>query len=456
MKYKILSIDDDANFLKSIKKVLELEDYDVKTISNSQTVIDHIQQNNYDAVLLDVKMPGLNGIDLFDMLIKIIPTIPIIIISGQSSINIAVEFIKQGAFDFIEKPLDPERLNITLKNALEKSELTFVNNVFKNELESKYRMVGNSSFLNSLYEKINMVAPTNAKVLIEGESGTGKELVAWAIHYNSKRNNKPYIKLNCAAIPSELLESELFGHKRGSFTGADKDKKGKFMVADKGTLFLDEIGDMPLPLQSKLLRVLEENEIEVIGDNIPTEIDVRIIAATNKNLITLIEKGKFREDLYHRLNVVKLEIIPLKDRKDDILPIAYHFLNIYAESYNKNVSKLSLQTESAISQLSYQGNIRELKNLIEKMVIFSTSTELGLSDFYNARGNLEESNKFAHLLRTDNPLKNAKANFERLYIIQKLEENNWSITETAKVLNIDRTNLFKKLQKLDIKKQNTD
>lgn len=451
MRQKILSIDDDVNFLKSIKKVLELEGYQVFTISNSRIVFDHLQENDYDIVLLDVKMPGLNGIDLFEMLIKKFPTTPIIMISGQSNIKIAVDLIKKGAFDFIEKPLDPERLSITIKNALEKSELTSFKESFQNEVADKYRMIGKSQFINSLFEKINMVAPTEAKVLIEGESGTGKELVAWAIHHNSKRQNKPYIKLNCAAIPSELLESELFGHKRGSFTGAERDKDGKFTAANNGTLFLDEIGDMSVSLQAKLLRVLEENEIEVVGENIPRKVDVRIISATNKDLKKLIAEGKFREDLYHRLNVVKLELLPLRKRNEDILPLAYYFIEQFSLTYNKRIDRISLQAEAVLKQHTYIGNVRELRNIIEKMVIFANSSELNLNDLYYALGNEKISSQADYISNTNNPLKNAKYEFERLYIIQKLNENNWSLTDTAQMLGIDRTNLFKKMQKLEIK-----
>ena len=454
MKNQILSIDDDINFLKSIKKVLELDDYLVTTISNPQIVIDNIQQNNYDAVLLDVKMPGLNGIDLFDMLIKRLPSTPIIIISGQSNIKIAVDLIKHGAFDFIEKPLDPERLSITLKNALDKKELTSFKDTYQAELESKYKMIGKSNFIKTLYEKITLVAPTDAKVLIEGESGTGKELVAWALHHNSKRYNKPYIKLNCAAIPTELLESELFGHKKGSFTGADRDKEGKFTAANKGTLFLDEIGDMDLSLQGKLLRVLEENEIEIIGETMPRIIDVRIIAATNKNLSNLITEGKFREDLFHRLNVIKLELLPLRKRHEDIIPLTYHFVQEFSNTYNKQINRISAQTETLLIQQQFPGNIRELRNIIEKMVIFASSKELHLNDLYNALGKQNKMSQTDCFSNKESPLKNAKADFERSYIIQKLKINNWSLSATAEILGIDRTNLFKKMQKLDIRKPN--
>ncbi len=450
MKHKILSIDDDINFLKSIKKFLEMDNYEVTTISNSSSVIEYLQNEKFDLILLDVKMPGVNGIDLFNMIVNKIPTVPIIMISGQSNIEIAVELIKNGAFDFIEKPLDPERLIVTIKNALKKHELIYEKeNIFK-ELEENFRMIGESESMFNLISQIKSVAPTNAKVLIEGESGTGKELVAWAVHHNSNRKGKPYIKLNCAAIPSELLESELFGHKRGSFSGAVNDREGKFFAANGGSLFLDEIGDMSIQLQAKLLRVLEENEIDVIGENNPRKVDVRIIAATNKNLSKLVANGEFRSDLYHRLNVIQLYVEPLSQRKDDIIPIAYHFLNLFASNYNKLVTKFSAQAESLLLHYNYPGNVRELKNLVEKIVIFSKSSEVGLSDIYDMLNDEKTTIKNPSLETTN--LKEAKREFEKEFITKLLNDNDWKIQDTASALGIDRTNLFKKMQSLGVKK----
>ncbi len=451
MNHKILSIDDDINFLKSIKKLLEMDDYVVTTISNSSSVIDFLQNENFDLILLDVKMPGINGIDLFNMIVNKIPTVPIIMISGQSNIEIAVDLIKNGAFDFIEKPLDPERLVVTIKNALKKHELIYEKENLLKELEENFRMIGESKSMFELISKIKSVAPTNAKVLIEGDSGTGKELVAWAVHHNSDRKGKPYIKLNCAAIPSELLESELFGHKRGAFTGAISDREGKFVAANGGSLFLDEIGDMSIALQAKLLRVLEENEIEVIGENQPQKIDVRIIAATNKNLNELITNGKFRDDLYHRLNVIRLLVEPLSQRKDDIIPLAYHFLNSFSSNYNKQVINISTQAEAALCHYDYPGNVRELRNIIEKLVIFSESNEICLSDIYNIF-NVEKTVAQISSEGITN-LKTAKKEFEKDFITKMLNDNDWKISETALLLGIDRTNLFKKMQSLSIKKQ---
>ncbi len=310
-------------------------------------------------------------------------------------------------------------------------------------------MIGQSDEFNGVIESINIIAPTNARVLITGKTGTGKELVAWAIHHNSERRNKPYIKLNCAAIPSALLESELFGHKKGSFTGADKDRIGKFLAADGGTLFLDEIGEMDFSLQSKLLRVLEENEVEIIGDNRPYKIDVRIIVATNKNLKEEIKRGSFREDLFHRINVFEIYIPPLSQRKKDILPLSYHFVRKFSEMYNKKIISFSGQVEGLLLNQAWNGNIRELKNSIEKLVIFSSNNEITVDNFYRAMGNGYLASNISTKKKT---FKSAKENFEKELLLKTLIDNNWIVTKAADELGIERTNLFKKMQKYDIKR----
>lgn len=336
MLKRILSIDDDENFLKSIKKFLEMKGFYVVTISNSRQALEVLQNNYFDCILLDVKMPGVNGVDILKISLQKNPNVPVIMISGQSSISIAVESIKNGAYDFIEKPADPDRLFVTINNAITKKNLMDEKENIYKELMEAYKIVGHSEAIKQVIEKINIVANTKAKVLILGESGTGKELVARALHHNSERKGKPYIKINCAAIPSELLESELFGFQKGSFTGAFVSREGKFVAADGGTLFLDEISDLDLYLQAKLLRVLEHDEVDVIGENVPKKIDVRIITATNQDLKKKVIEGSFREDLFHRLNVIKIWIPPLRDRKDDILPLAYHFLTEFSDIYNKH------------------------------------------------------------------------------------------------------------------------
>ena len=442
MIHKILSIDDDATFLMSIKKNLELKSYSVDTEQNPNNVINRIKERNYSCVLLDIKMPGIDGVEVLQNIIRDFPNIPVIMISGQSNITKAVDSIKLGAYDFIEKPLDPDRLFIVVQKAIEKANLIFEKEILNKSIMDKNQFVGVSYQTKKLFHEINKVAPTHAKVLIYGESGTGKELIAWALHHNSDRKSKPYIKLNCAAIPSELLESELFGHKRGSFTGANSDRVGKFVAAEGGTLFLDEIGDMELKLQSKLLRVLETNEIEIVGENKPKIVDVRIIAATNKNLEMMIKDGAFREDLYHRINVVKIVIPPLRERREDILPLTYHFIKIFNDLYNKKIVSVSRQAEGVLLNHAWKGNVRELKNFLERLMIFSKNNEIGIEETLNTfeESKEDQSDDEIHSLRT------AKNNFEKEHILRELNNNDWKIMETAEALDIDRTNLFRKMK----------
>lgn len=323
---RLLAVDDDSNFLISLKKVLEMKGYLIDILNNPHRLFDKLEESPYDILLLDIKMPGYDGITLFKRVNSLFPQVPVIMVSGQSDIKVAVEAIKNGAYDFLEKPLDTEKLFLTIEKALSTKKIIDEKENLFNELKDNYLMIGESPAFIHLVNQIKQISDTNAKILIEGESGTGKELIAWAIHHNSSRSGKPYVKLNCAAIPPDLLESELFGHKKGSFTGAINDREGKFISANTGTLFLDEIGDLPLSLQAKILRALEDSEVEIIGENIPVKIDVRIISATNKNLSELVKKNEFREDLFYRLNVIKIFVPPLRQRKEDIIPLAYYFL----------------------------------------------------------------------------------------------------------------------------------
>ena len=331
---KILIVDDDQKLLLSLKENLTLKNYSVDTISNGNNIKSIINSNNYNCVLMDVKMPGLKGDKLLEIIHNEDAGLPVIMISGQSTIDTAVLCIKKGAYDFIEKPIDPDKLLISIKNAIDKQHLQTYYKTASNELRNRFMMVGDSPRMQELYTNIKTVADTSATVLIRGETGTGKELVARAIHDNSERKGEPFISVNCAAIPSELLESELFGHKKGSFTDARTDRKGKFLEANRGTIFLDEIGDFNISLQPKLLRALENNEIEIIGENYPRKFGARIIAATNKNLELLVNEGVFRQDLFYRLKVVELEIPPLRERTEDIPVLIDHFLNKYNNEYN--------------------------------------------------------------------------------------------------------------------------
>ncbi len=449
---KILIVDDDENLLKSLKKILKLHRYDVDAVSNPMQVEELMHQNRYQAVLLDVRMPGINGLELLKLIGHLSIMTPVIMISGQSNIEIAVEAIKEGAFDFIEKPIDPDRLLVTIRNALQKNELLQSKETIYQELASNYRMIGESAAMKRVFEMIRRVANTNTKVLITGESGTGKELVAWAIHHHSQRQGKPYIKVNCAAIPHDLLESELFGHRKGSFTGAVSDHRGKFLEADGGTLFLDEIGEMDLHLQAKLLRVLEENEVEMLGDTRPQQVDVRVIAATNQDINRLVAEGRFRKDLFHRLNVIRIHIPPLRERMEDVLPLSYHFLKLYCETHNRRLLPIHRQAEAFLMHYHWPGNVRELRNVIEKLVIFTEGSEIRISDVQRVFEMDRISAPGSDLVGEEEiaDLRTALQQFEKRYILQTLQKLDWKKSAAAQVLGIDRSNLFKKMKKLGI------
>ncbi len=445
---KILIVDDNLTFLNSLEKVLLSLEFTVEKENVSTKVIDRIASNGFDVILLDIKMPGLNGIELLEQILSKNPTLPVIIVSGQSTINIAVEAMKLGAFDFIEKPIDKKRIEAVLNNAVNFGKLSKENLLLLEEIAVNFEMIGESNSMQKIFDRIDVTAKTDAKVLITGETGTGKELVARAIHMHSNRSKQPYIKVNCAAIPSELLESELFGHTKGSFTGASKDKIGKFKAADNGTLFLDEIGDLNYNLQAKILRVLEEGEIEVIGENKSQKVDVRVIAATNKMLSKEIKIGNFREDLFHRLNVININIPPLRERKDDIKPLIYHFIKHYNSVYNKSIVGINDNALALLLKFDWKGNVRELRNYVEKLVIYSNNEILEVDNIKNIFEETPQKQFSSKLLE----LKDAKSNFEKEYITNALILNDGKILETAKILGVDRSHLFKKMKQLEIEK----
>ncbi len=365
---KILVVDDESSIRRTLKDILEFEKYKVDLAATGQDAIDMAKDTDYDVILLDIKMPEMDGMEVLEKINSFSST-PIIMISGHGTIDTAVDAIKKGAYDFIVKPPDLNRLLITVRNAVDKTTLVTETINLKKQTNKKYEIVGESDFILSLNEMISKVAPTTARVLITGENGSGKELVARQIHEQSTRSNSPFIEVNCAAIPSELIESQLFGHEKGSFTSAIKQRKGDFELAHGGTLFLDEIGDMSLSAQAKVLRALQENKIIRVGGEKEIEVDVRIIAATNKNLKEEIDKGNFREDLYHRLSVIIVEVEPLRNRKDDIPLLVDHFITDICSSQGK--PKLDI-TDNAIKELqkfNWSGNIRELHNVIERMTI---------------------------------------------------------------------------------------
>ncbi|MBR1513677.1 MAG: sigma-54-dependent Fis family transcriptional regulator [Bacteroidales bacterium] len=365
---KILIIDDEAPIRRVLRDILENESYQVDDAGNGMEALQLIKEHEFDAVFCDIKMPEMDGIEVLEAIRKE-SDVPVIMLSGHGTIETAVEAIKKGAFDFIPKPPDLNRMLITLRNALDKKNLATENKVLKKAVKSQNQMIGESAPMLEVKDMIEKVAPTNARVLITGENGTGKELVARQLHELSPRNRNPFIEVNCAAIPSELIESQLFGHEKGSFTSAIKQKKGDFELADGGTLFLDEIGDMSLSAQAKVLRALQENKIVRVGGEKEIPVNVRILAATNKNLKSEIEKGNFREDLYHRLSVIVIQVPPLRERKDDIPLLVDSFVTSLAQDMGKTAPTFEPEAIEALQNYQWTGNIRELHNIVERLVI---------------------------------------------------------------------------------------
>ena len=370
---KILIIDDEAPIRRVLRDILENESYQVEDAATGMDALQLIKDHEFDAVFCDIKMPEMDGIEVLEAIRKD-SDVPVIMLSGHGTIETAVEAIKKGAFDFIPKPPDLNRMLITLRNALDKKNLTTENKVLKKAVKTQSQMLGESTAMLEVKEMIEKVAPTNARVLITGENGTGKELVARQLHELSSRSRGPFIEVNCAAIPSELIESQLFGHEKGSFTSAIKQKKGDFELADGGTLFLDAIGDMSLPAQAKVLRALQENKIVRVGGEKDIPVNVRILAATNKNLKSEIEKGNFREDLYHRLSVVVINVPPLRERKDDIPLLVDSFMESIAQDMGKPAPTFEPEAMEMLQQYQWTGNIRELHNIVERLAIFCGST----------------------------------------------------------------------------------
>ncbi|MCJ8165090.1 sigma-54 dependent transcriptional regulator [Pontibacter sp. E15-1] len=376
---KVLIIDDERAIRSTLKEILEFEDYAVDEAEDGEKALELISKTKYDAVLCDIKMPGMDGIEVLEKAMKISPDSPFIMISAHGTIDTAVEATKKGAYDFLQKPPDLNRLLVTVRNALDKSSLVTETKILKKKISKTYEMVGSSVALSRVKGAIEKVAPTDARVLITGPNGSGKELVARAIHENSNRNNGPLIEVNCAAIPSELIESELFGHEKGSFTSAVKQRIGKFEQANGGTLFLDEVGDMSLSAQAKVLRALQEHKITRVGGDKDIKVDVRVVAATNKNLMEEIEAKTFREDLYHRLGVILIHVPPLNDRREDIPDLVQKFLNDIASDYGNKPKSITPAAIKFLQELDWRGNVRELRNVVERLVIMS-GQEITLED----------------------------------------------------------------------------
>ena len=366
---KILVIDDERSIRNTLKEVLEYENHEIDTAVDGPEGIEMFGKGKYELVLCDIKMPNMDGIEALEKLMELPGNAPIVMISGHGSIDTAVEAIKKGAFDFIEKPLDLNRLLITIRNALERKDLVTETQALKRRVNKTYEIIGQSPPIMQVMEMIERVAPTDARVLITGNNGTGKELVARWLHEKSARAGGPFVEVNCAAIPSELIESELFGHEKGSFTSAYKDRKGKFEIANKGTIFLDEIGDMSLPAQAKVLRALQENKISRVGSDKEIKVDVRIVAATNKDLRKAIDENLFREDLYHRLSVILVRVPTLNERLEDIPLLAEHFINQICTEYGMPLKEITAEAIAELQKINWTGNIREFRNVVERLII---------------------------------------------------------------------------------------
>lgn len=444
-KPTVLIVDDEEGIRESLSGIFEDEGYEILTAETGEDAIKILKESFPDIVLLDIWLSGMDGIQTLQEIKMLNPDIPTVMISGHGNIELAVTATKIGAYDFLEKPLSLEKVLIVSRRALEKRILERENIALKEHLTKKWKLVGESQKIKSLREQIEMAGKSNSRVFIFGESGTGKEVVARLLHEKSPRAEKPFVELNCAAIPQELIESELFGHEKGSFTGAVEQKKGKFELADNGTLFLDEIGDMSLQTQAKVLRVIETQEFQRVGGNKSIKVDVRIIAATNKDIKEEVKKGNFREDLYFRLNVIPLFVPPLRERKEDIPLLVEYFLELLAIEYGKQPKKIIPEALQNLQLYDWIGNVRELKNVIERLVIMTPSNLITDKNLFIS-GEYEESNYFRF-----KTLKDARDAFEKDYIIKKLEENNWNISKTAEVLNIERSNLHRKIKAYDIK-----
>jgi len=449
-KAKILVVDDEENIRKTLKMILEYEGYIFVEAASGEEALDIIQENpGLDLVLLDIKLPGKDGLEVLEE-IKNKPFSPeVIMISGQATIRTAVDATKLGAFDFLEKPLHRDRVLLSIRNALNQNKLRRECLDLRKKAEKRYELIGNHLLMKDLWKEIQKIAPTNATVLIYGESGTGKELIARAIHNLSLRAKERFVQVNCAAIPEELIESELFGHEKGAFTGATEKKIGKFEQADGGTIFLDEIGDMSLKTQSKVLRVLEEGEVQKVGSSKISRVDVRVIAATNKNLKEEMSKGNFREDLYFRLNVVPLYSPALREKKEDIPLLLDYFCQSFAEENNFKPKKFSKDAIEAMMKNPWKGNVRELKNVVERLIIMTESDIIEKKDLPSQiRGEA-----FVYLPDTKKvkTLKDFRDLAEKDFILAKLEENNWNISQTAREIDTPRSNLYKKLEQYGIK-----
>ena len=453
MKARILVVDDEAEIRRSVRMILEYEGYEVLEASSGPDAIALVEREAPDLVFLDIKMPGMDGLDALQRIRASNDALPVVIISGHGTVSTAVEATKAGAFDFIEKPLTTERVLVTIRNALDRTRLADENRSLKRAVEVRHQMVGESPALRHVWDAIKRASPTNATVLLLGESGAGKELVARSIHRNSLRSRERFVQVNCAAIPEELIESELFGHEKGSFTGATEKQIGKFEQADRGTIFLDEVGDMSPKTQAKVLRVLQEGEVERLGSARTIKVDVRVIAATNKNLEEEIEKGTFREDLYFRLSVIPIRVPPLRDRREDVPALVRHFADLFSRDNNRRPQRFTPAALEYMQRARWKGNVRELKNTVERLIIMTPGEVVDVDDLRDIVR--IEAKAAGGSDGEKGTLREFKETSERAFLVGKLRENGWNISKTAEVIGTPRSNLYKKLEQYGIT-QETD
>lgn len=446
----ILVVDDEVTILQSLSGILSDEGFEVLTASNGYEALKLIDAESPDLVLLDIWMPGIDGIETLQEIKRTNPFLQVIIISGHGTIETAVKATKLGAYDFIEKPLSIEKVVVVINNALNFRQLEEENRFLRKKTLEKHSISGNSPPIQALKKQIAVASPTEAWILITGENGTGKELVARTIHQMSHRVDKPLIDVNCAAIPDELIESELFGHEKGAFTGATSRKRGKFEVANGGTIFLDEIGDMSLKTQAKILRILQEQNFERVGGTRTLTVDVRVIAASNKDLEKEIEKGTFREDLYYRLNVIPIEVPPLRNRTEDIPLLVETFLKEFSEEEHCHLKTMTPQAIEHLKSYRWPGNVRELKNLVERLAIMTESEIIDKDDIPTPYKSKDVITPEAVIFDADS-LKEAKKEFEKMYILQKLSENRNNISQTAESIGVERSHLHKKIKSFGLR-----
>ena len=449
MAEKILIVDDEKIIRESLSYILKKEGYDVEEAENGLAAHEMLLKNSYDLVVTDLEMPGMKGIELLEKIKQLNIQTSVIIITAFGSLNTAISALRNGASDYILKPVEFDEIILKIKKLFDVKNLLLENRILRNEIQRNYdfeNIIGKSPAIKKIYDMIQAVSETDSTVLIVGKSGTGKELVARALHYNSNRKNKPFIAFNCGAIAENLVESELFGHKKGAFTGALYDKEGFVKAADKGTLFLDEISEMPLQLQVKFLRVLQEKEFTPVGLTSTTKVDVRIIASTNRDLKEEIKAGRFREDLYYRLNVIEIQLPSLKEREEDIPLLADHFLDKYRKEMNKNIKGFDTEAIHVLISHEWKGEIRELENIIERAVIFCKKDFISINDLPDSFREI----KFSKVSSTGS-LESSVRNFEREFILKVLDSNEYDKELTAKQLQVGLSTLYRKLKELDIK-----